>query len=209
MLIATQLVSLAQVGFALRALAASLVVIVGASFGAGAVSRRVRKSPLLQVLLAAGLGVTGIPVELAGGGLLSDAVRTAVAWCAVFAASALVVRSLFVRRKVLSGAAPRYKLVMLEATALATCALSAAAFVAWGQGGHALALVLATLVLGVVGALQLAPKHVKPIGLALAGLMLACSGAFVFGEPLGQRLVPGDWRLACVACSPDAGRPLR
>jgi hypothetical protein len=96
-------------------------------------------------------------------------------------------------------------LIALEVTALGTCALAAAAFVAWGQGGHALGLVLATLVLGALGALQLAPKHVKPIGLALAGLMLACSGAFIFGESVGQHLVPNEWRLACLACGSDAG----
>jgi hypothetical protein len=204
MLVATQLVSLVKVGFSWAAAGASLLVVAVAAVGAGAVSRFVRKSPLLQVSMAAALGATGIPVEVAAGAAWMGALQTAMAWCAVFAASALLVRSLFVRRKVLSGAVPRYELVLLEAAALATCALSAGAFIAWGQNGHALALVLATLFLGVMGALQLAPKHVKPVGLALAGLMLACSAAFVFGDGWGQRLVPSDWHVACVAFESSA-----
>lgn len=189
MLAATQLVSVAKVGGSLRAFGVSLAVIALATLGAVLVSKMVRRNPSLQIVLAVALGGTGIPVELFAGGDPSEAVQTALAWCSVFAASALLVRSVFLRRKVEAGRAPSWKLWALEVGALVLCGLSAAAFAAWGRSDHALALVVATLFLGGLGALRPGPKQLKPLGLSLAALMLVLCGVLVYGEALGARLM--------------------
>jgi hypothetical protein len=79
------------------ALIAAAVVVVGAAVVSGAFGATIRKREEQQVASAAALSFSGIPIDLAGGTPLVTAVATALAWAAVFTASAISARASFAR----------------------------------------------------------------------------------------------------------------
>ena len=139
--------------------------VLGAAWVGGEVRARVRREERLQIASGAVLAVTGIPVELAGGATLVDALANAGAWVVVFGTFTLSVwagtaRSSRLRRQQVPlltllafliplGGASGFAFAEFRAPALACmlAAVSSVAFAIWRPGA----------------------KQMKPMGLSLAG----------------------------------------
>lgn len=146
--------------------ALSMVAIVVA---AGSTShRQVRKSSAAQLTAAAALGLSSVPVELAGHIPLASIATAAIARVVVFVTSALVVRATFAR----AARAGQRRSRLLCAASLAIPALSGAVFLALGRTAEAGTCVIAAGVCSVFAWSAPTVKQLKPLGLTLAGLAI-------------------------------------
>ncbi|HEX2674539.1 MAG TPA: hypothetical protein VHM25_26870 [Polyangiaceae bacterium] len=150
------------------ALTGALVVAAGSSL-----HRRIRRSELAQLTATLLLSLSAVPVELAGGVSESRVALAAIARAIVFVSSALVVRAAFART--LRGGVNRNRYLHLVSIALAV--LGAITFYASGHAPEASACAMAASVCLGFAYQRPTVKQLKPLGLALSGLVLATATA--------------------------------
>ncbi len=174
MLGAVSAAAAARASLAPRSLAVLLVVAPLCVALASRVGRSVRRSAAAQLAAAALLPLAGLPVELAGGVPVADALTTVVAWAAVFVSGAMIVRAVFER-----AARRRSRATLLDAGALALCVAAAAALALLGARGGAMAAGIAAIGGTAIAIARPSPQQLKAVGLAFAGLTIAAGVALV------------------------------
>jgi hypothetical protein len=156
-------------GATLLLAAAALTVTVVAILGAVRMDRLVRRDGAAQVLSAGALGALSFPLDVVAGRTLTAAAATGLAWVAIFAASALVVRSLFAR----AGRRASRSAPWLAAVSVLAPGAAALGFALAGSRAESAASLLTAAGLGVLVLLRPTVKQLKPVGIGLAVLHAA------------------------------------
>lgn len=148
-------------------LSATLLALI-AICGAALCHRWIRQSSAAQLIAAALLALSSVPVELAAGLPRASIAAAALARSVVFVTSALIVRAAFAR-SARGGArrSLRLRLLSLSIAVLAAALLFSAGWLAEGS-----ACLLAAAACAVFVWIAPTAKELKPLGLSLAGLAL-------------------------------------
>jgi hypothetical protein len=167
------LASLLRAGVSFGSVSLVLVMAVLLALGAALTGRWVRRSLALQLLSSAGLAVAGVPLEVMAGVSMHVVAAAALARLAVFVASVLVARGALAA----TAKAGRRKSQHFYALAAAISALAAVALSAKGEVPDAIGCAVATASMPVFALLRPTAKDLKPLGLALGGLILTATFA--------------------------------
>jgi hypothetical protein len=159
--------------------AAALAVLVSGTLLAGVSRRLIRRSGVAQLVSALLLGVAGMPVALAGGVGWTSALKTAIAWMAVFLSSALVVRATFARAR----RNEEVRAIMLDTSAIAVSAAANIGFALASAPGEALATGVSAIFCALLVFRHPTVKQLKSVGLALAGVALVSALLLGFVSP--------------------------
>jgi hypothetical protein len=155
-----------------RLSALASVLVAAAVIAAGSSShRQIRKSSAAQLAGAAGLALSSVPVEFAGGLPLASTVSAAFSRVVVFVTSALVVRAAFA----LAARGGERRSLLLHAASFSLPTLSAALLFGLGRTVEAGTCVIAAAVCAVFAWSRPTVKQLKPLGLTLGGLALSTS----------------------------------
>lgn len=155
----------------------TLGIVVAAVALGGHFSALVRKRPVAQLASSVLLAFAGAPVELAGGASLSSAAATTSTWAILFVSSSLTVRSVFASTGRL-GANP-WRSRGLTSLAVLSCLFSSVAFYRLSLPAHTGALVLGALGCTLIAIWHPSIKQLKPVGIALASLIVCCGVVLV------------------------------
>lgn len=144
----------------------AIAVTAAAILAGGYLSRRIRRSERLQLGSAAAIPLVGVPIEVAGGLAVESIAVTAVAWAVVFTASALDVRASLAR----TSRTRRDEAARLQLGAIALPLAATALFALTGFVAHAAATLVATCGSAVLAIARPGAKHLRAVGLSLAGI---------------------------------------
>jgi hypothetical protein len=175
MLAAVVLAALLRVPLTLGTVLAAFAVAVVAAIAGGFVRRAIRRSGAAQLVSAAALSFSGIPVELAGGASFDSMARAVGAWVPILVGSALIVRAAFAR----AARGNERRAPWLDAIAVALPAVTCAFFVIVGFHAEARAAGAAAAGCAALALAQPTVKQMKRVGLALASL--SAVAAFALG----------------------------
>ena len=163
--------ALLRTPMSLAVLAALLATLTACVVMGGLSGHRIRRSPRAQLGSSALLAFAGWPVQIVGGADSAELCATTAVWLVLFVSASLLVRAAFAR-----AARARQKALRaswLTAWALALCGGGFAALYALNQPVHATALGLGTLGCVLIAAARPSIKQLKPVGIALAVLMVS------------------------------------
>jgi hypothetical protein len=157
--------ALTKSGHSVAAWLTAAAVLVASSVLGGLFSRSVRRAQSAQIAASAALAFGGVPVEIAGGARVADALLTGVAWAAIFVPSALIVRAAFAR-----AAQQHVRACELEACSVGLCLAAVAAFLALERLPLSIATAVAAVTCALLSCIEPSVKQMKPVGLTFAGL---------------------------------------